>query len=128
MAIKLPKTVGTVADNLYKLRDLRLKLQREVDAIKGVERELTDHGIGLLHQQRLTAGRGKLATFSITQVSVATATDWDALYEWIVDNDAFDVLQRRLNNKAVIDRSEDIAVEGVKIEGIIKASLTKAKG
>jgi hypothetical protein len=122
----IPKTIGTVADKLFKLREQRLALQKQVDGLKSLETDLTKHGIGLLNKQRITSGRGKLATFSINTVIVAQATDWDAVYQHIVDNDAFDILQRRLNNKAVADRAEDGQhVAGTKLESIIKASLTK---
>lgn len=120
-----PKTIGTVADKLFILREQRLALQKQVDGLKSLETDLTSHGIGLLNKQRITSGRGKLATFSINTVKVGSVDDWDALYQHIIDNDAFDVLQRRLNNKAVVERIEDGGVSGVHIEAIIKASLTK---
>ena len=40
--------------------------------------------------------RGTLASASITTQTVPHAEDWDAIHEWIIDNDAMYLLHRRI--------------------------------
>ena len=125
--IELPNTIGETADKLYHVRQTRLELDKQVKALKSQESELQDHGIALLYAERLTAGRGKVATFSISNVTVPVVDDWDLFTTYIADNNAFDLLQRRVNSKAWNDRLdiEHVSPPGTRPTAITKVSLTK---
>lgn len=123
----LPKTVGTTIDNLYSLREKRMALQREADKIKKQERELTDHAVTLCRKARVDKASGKLATFSHGLKSIAVVEDWEEFHAFVEDNDAWDCVQKRLNQKAILDRIEDgVTIEGITTENVITTALRKA--
>lgn len=68
---------------------------------------------------------GKL-TFSISEQTVGNVEDWESLYQFIRDNDAFYLLQRRLANAAY----KEILDGGDSLPGVVpftKRSLNMRK-
>ncbi len=69
---------------------------------------------------------GKL-TFSISEQTVGNVEDWEELYQFIRDNDAFYLLQRRLANAAY----KEMLDSGSSLPGVVpftKRSLNMRKG
>lgn len=122
----IPKTLGGQIDALYKRRLERLALEKKVKAMKAAEGELHEVILKGIAEQRSTAVRGKLATASAVTKVVGKVADWPALYAWIAKHDAFELLQRRLNNAAWLERAEASPVPGVTSETVVELSLTKA--
>lgn len=125
-----PKTIGTCCDRLMRFRDTRIALQKQADEIKKEERELEAHTAKLLRAQKLTTGAGKIATFSIgTPKVIATITDWPKFFAWMADNEALDMVQRRVANKAFVDRLEvgEAVPPGLERGTVPNYSLTKKK-
>lgn len=118
--------LGSCIDALYLQRAERLAVEKTVKEMKTRELALRVHIKSVLDSISLESGAGKLATTSIQLSVEPTAKDWPAIYAFIVENDAFDMLQRRLSSTAVKDRWD----EGIIIPGIDKfdtwdLSLTK---
>ena len=124
--MKIPKTIGGCADALYQLREKRLEEQKKVDDIQAQETELKNHIIAMLPKSELTGARGKVASVSISTKSVPTVKDWDLVWGYIKKNNAFDMVQRRLNNSAVEARWENGRdVPGVEKFDVVTVSCTK---
>lgn len=125
---KLPKSLGACADLLYKTREERLKLQREVDRLEKKESALENHFIEELSKDS-TGVAGRVARVQINSKPVPVVEDWSKFYTYIKKNNAFELLQRRLSAKAVEERWEDKKqVPGVGRFNAKKVSCTKLKG
>lgn len=112
--MKIPATIGACADLLYKIRQERLKLQKEVEALEAQEHELREHIIATLPKSEASGVQGKVARVSVVTKDIPQVKDWNVFYEYVRKNKAFDLLQRRLADKAVKDRLED----GKKLPGV----------
>lgn len=126
-ANKWPKTLGACVDRLYTMRQQRLVKQAEAEKMKSYEVALQDHVLNNFKKDEVEGAKGKLASASISRTTVANVTDWEAFYKYIKKNEAWDMLQRRVNDAAYRARLDDkVAVPGVEAFGIIKLSITKA--
>lgn len=113
--------------DLYILtRDRRRSLQREVDDIQAEETELKNTIVSELTKANSRSVGGSSFICSIEQVDKPVAGDWSKTYEWIKENDSFDLLQKRLNEAAVLARWEEgIVIPGISKFPVQKLSVTK---
>ncbi len=128
--MRVPKTLGTCIDKMYEVRARRLELQREAEELKKDETALREAALDHMRRDRTTKATGKVATFSYRPEAVPVVEDWDAFYDWVSEEGAFECLQRRLNGGACMEYIEDEEsnVRGLKVETVNKFSLTKAGG
>jgi len=124
----IPKSMGLVTDQLKEVTELRLAMQAEVDIVKGREVELRAHLLDNLADSDDRGAVGKKYKSVVTKDRVATADDWEKIHDYVYENDAFYLLGKSLNQKAVKELWDD----GIKIPGISKMqnkklSLTKVK-
>ena len=94
------KDLGPLIDELYKMRQRRLELTREVDMMKAEEVKARGEIKALLETVGLVKASGSIATASSTHKVTAQVEDWDEVYKFIVENDRFDLLQRRISEPA----------------------------
>ncbi|WP_027589500.1 hypothetical protein [Pseudomonas sp. RL] len=92
--------LDTLAEERDRLREAKRELERQVasldEQLKANEQDI----IELADQTGLTRfAVGKLS-FSISENTVGQVEDWDTVYDYIHDNRAFHLLQRRLSNAA----------------------------
>lgn len=128
--LKIPKSMGACADLLFKLRQERLALDKVVEAMKANESVLTNHIIDNLPKGDAGAV-GKTHKVIVRTEQIPQAENWEEVYAYVRKTNAWDLLQRRLNPKAVMERLEDPknkkGVPGVKLFNAVKLSLTKVK-
>jgi hypothetical protein len=92
----------------------RLALQREVDKLDADEKKLKALIIEALQKNNAQAVGGHLATATLVIKDKPVARDWNQVYAYIQENDAWDLLQKRFTETAVRLRWEDgIAIPGV---------------
>lgn len=115
------QTIGSKIDQLRGLRIKRLALEKEVTSLKELEEVLVLEVIDALDKEDTTIGAGKIATASITEEEIATVEDYDAFYEYIHNNEAAYLLQRRAAQGAV----KELLESGEEVPGI--KLLTKRK-
>lgn len=53
----------------------------------------------------------------------AKVTDWGALVEYVVANDAFDLLERRVVTSTAIERLQDEPVPGIEVDSYTTATV-----
>jgi hypothetical protein len=82
------------------IRDHKQQLNRDHDAvIKDLDDKLERIESVMLDELNTNKGEGirtAAGTFFRKLEVIPTGRDWDAFYEWIKDNDAFDALERRI--------------------------------
>ena len=93
-------TFGKLIDDMYALR---LEKEELTSAAKklGTQLDLMQAEIiDRLDADETTMSRGKLASAILTETVVPKVDDWDGFYQYIHDNEAFHLLQRRLATTA----------------------------
>jgi len=124
--MKLPKTLGSCVDLLYKMREERLAAQKVVDERKAQEHALKDHILTNLNSQGGTTFGGKIATAHVSKRTEGTVHDWDDFFNWVAKTDSWDMVQKRINNAAYRERLEnDVDVPGVEAVEVTSINLTK---
>lgn len=126
---KLPATNGGRADLLYEIDALRLAEKKKVDAIDKFQTKLEQWFIDNLPASEETGVAGKKGRVQIKKKDNPVVEDWSAFYTYVAKKKAFDLLQRKLNAKAVNERWENKE----KLPGVGKftkkvVSLTSVKG
>lgn len=113
--------LGAKIDALYTAREARLAKQREVEALEERERAAKQEVIALLDSANLQKAAGKLASVSLSPQVVANVEPdaWNKVFAYVKKNDAFDLLQKRINNSAFRDRIE----AGEKIPGTTSVTV-----
>lgn len=122
------KSVGALIDELYVLRAERLELSKKVDALKTQEAQLRAKIIAQLRDVDLESGSGLIATGSITTSKEARMLDWNEFWQWAVEHDARDVIQKRVSITAIRERWEaGVEVPGLEAVEVADLSLTKRR-
>ena len=104
---RMPKKLGKSIDNLYVLRQHRLLVQKEVDSIRDLERTYEEHILHTFTGDEIEGARGVVATASRNISLVATVADWDKVFAYVKRHNAFDLIQKRINNAAARERWDD---------------------
>lgn len=116
-------------DLLYTLREDRINAEKEVVKRKKVEAEVKQEIIDEMRNEGVSSIGGAHGQVSLRIKDKPVARDWDALYSYIKENDAFDLLHKRLTEKAITLRWEDeLEVPGVDKFPVPVLSLSKSKG
>jgi hypothetical protein len=122
------KSVGTLIDELYELRSLRLEKQKEVDELKTTETKITEEIMGSLQALDMTSGKGKVATFSYKPFTVPKLVDFNALKEYILKTGNLQLFERRVSNPAWQELFQlEGSVPGIEPYTFDKPSLTRSK-
>ena len=101
--VEFPEDLGACIDKYYQLRAQRLNLEKEVKERKRTEKAYMEHIVAQLRAIKMENVGGLKANASIKEVEMPTPKDWPAIWEYIKENNAFDLLQKRLSSKAVND-------------------------
>jgi hypothetical protein len=82
------------------------EIQRAADAeIAAIKAQMhVIEGAAALHLQNISANSVATpsGTFYRQEEVKPSASDWDALYRWIAENNEFEMLERRITKKAVV--------------------------
>lgn len=111
----LPESLGAVVDAYAHTRQLRLAMEKEIDPVRELEGRLREHIVKNLSKGDDTGVAGKKYRAQIVVKTIPKIADFGVLASWIRKNDRFDMLQKRLSEKAVKDwwEQEDRPLPGV---------------
>lgn len=102
--------LGKVARAYINLRDARTKLRKQYDEadadLKAAQTKLETTMLDHLNKHGMDAVRTDAGTFYRQEEITPSASDWNALYEWIKDNDAWDALERRIKKTFIKEFQE----------------------
>ncbi len=87
-------------DYLQSIRDKKRALNQEYNALGEIEREAEEVIVDMMQKEGLEKFSSNKGTVSITTAVVPSVKDWDQVYEYIFDNRADYLLQRRLSTTA----------------------------
>jgi len=121
-----PVSLGRCADLLHDVRDLRLSMQKQVDAIKARENEIEEHLVNSFSPENPGAvGLAYVAKLEVERVS--TIEDWGVFCSWVRKHDRFDCIQKRLASKAVdeVQTAEKRVLPGLQVLNRKWVSLNK---
>lgn len=122
----LPKSIGLCADLYSDVRALRLMMEKEVEVVQARETEIKNWIIDNLSKSDDTGAAGKRFRAQIVMKEVPQLADWATFTGYVLDKDRFDLIQKRLSEKAIKDMWE----AGEDIPGVAKfntptVSITK---
>ena len=126
-APQIPAAIGPRADMYAEVRALRLAMEKEVEPVKKFESDLRESIINDLSKSENTGAAGLKYRAQIVMKDVAKVVDWAVLHSWIRKNDRFDMLQKRLSEKAAADWVEENkrALPGTEVVHVPDVSITK---
>lgn len=126
MTDEMPKSLGACADELHRIREIRRAMEKEVAEVKRQETALENHILDNLSKSKDTTGvAGRRYRAQRVEKDVPTVKDWSPLWAWIQQTGRFDVLQKRIAEKAVAETLETEDVPGVEMFTRVSLSLTK---
>lgn len=127
--------LGDVVDALKQITTIRLLMDKEVEAVAAVERKFKAHLIDNIPKSNAAGAMGLrykavVKTKKIPKIKSdprdPEANGWAELHEYIYNTGRFDLLQKRLNDKAVLDMIEaGETVPGVETMSVPDLSVTK---
>lgn len=102
--LKIPKTLGACADLVKELSEKRLEAQKLTDEWETQEKQVKEHIIQNLSKTKEGGAVGQKYKALITTGYRYNIVDDTKFYDYIKKTGAFDLLQRRTNDKAIDDR------------------------
>ena len=90
-------TIGELIDAMYRVRQRRLEVQKQVDDLKAKQNQVEMMLMEALRKQNTRKGEGSLASASISTNINPVATDWEALNRWILRHKELTLFQKRLS-------------------------------
>lgn len=106
--------LSDLADLYYETRSARLKLDREARVLENREKSLKAELVHVMVSEHTDDIQGKTVVLSHFHKIKFVATDWSAIHKYMAENDAMDLVQKRLTDSAVSARLED----GIDLPGI----------
>lgn len=121
----MPKSLGRCADFYHDVRELRLAMQKECEAIEAREKEIQEHIIDNLSKSDDTGAAGLRYRAQVKPETKPQISDekggWQAFWQYVADNMRFDLMQKRLGDKAIAD----MWANGEEIPGVAKVHVPK---
>jgi hypothetical protein len=122
----LPASIGLCADLYAEVRELRLAMQKMVDDVKARESEVREHIIDNLSKSDDTGAAGKRYRAQVVTKLKPALKNWDAFVGYMLMHNRFDLVQKRMNERAVLDMLEEgEGVPGVERFNAVDVSITK---
>jgi hypothetical protein len=122
----LPTSIGLCADLYAEVRELRLAMQKLVDDVKARESEVREHIINSLSKSDDTGAAGKRYRAQVVTKLKPALKGWDEFTRWVALTGRFDLLQKRMNERAVLDMLEEgESVPGVERFNAVDVSITR---
>lgn len=106
-----------------KAREIRLAMQKKVDAVEAFEKLCQERIIAQVKVDEGFVAEGY--SFVVVNKEVPTIKDWDAVLAYVGQTGRFDFLQKRLAEKAVTDTEDWHKIPGIQRFNALKLSVTK---
>lgn len=124
--LKLPRGMPATADLLYDIKNQRLAADKIAKKLKAQEEFLNEFFRHNLRKDDSRGSVGKIAKVMLFPQTKPVPENWDKLYKHIEKTGEFELLQRRLSEKAIKERWENKkVVPGVGKFDFIAVSVTK---
>ena len=101
MTFTVEQVVGTYVKLRRKREALEATVKADVDEIKAKMAKLEAWLMQRADEDGVTSFKTPAGTAFVTTTDFANVADWDAVLKFIRDNDAFDMLEKRVSKAAV---------------------------
>jgi hypothetical protein len=102
------------------------KANKAVAALKADKTAITNHIIDTFPKQKIKGAMGKLGKIEIKSKEIPQVRDREKFNAYVKKNNAFDMLQARVSEKAIMDRLADgIKMPFIKMFNKVTVSCTK---
>jgi hypothetical protein len=102
--------LGKITKAHINIRDARNQLRKQYEEadteLKAAQAKLEGVMLDHLNNHGMESVRTEAGTFYRQEEITPSASDWNALYDWIKDNDAWDALERRIKKTFVKEYQE----------------------
>ena len=103
----LPENVGALADGLKEIKELRIDMDKQVEAVRRREREIEEAIMTRLEETGDTGAMGTRYKVQLVKKTKPKIADADQFFAWVQQTGAFDMLQKRVAEKAVMDWAQE---------------------
>jgi hypothetical protein len=100
VAAPQPVSVGSLIDQYFALREQKKELDRESDTVKAAMEVIAEELLKVYDAQGVTLCRGRLASASLSETVIPIVDDWDSFTQYIIENEALHLLERRPSTAA----------------------------
>lgn len=107
--------VSELVDKFILKKAERLQADKKAAALKAEEDAFKKQLIGIALESKARSLGGSVGSVNWHRKQKPTVENWEQLYAYIKQYDAFELLQRRIGEKAVEERWED----GIVIPGVV---------
>jgi hypothetical protein len=133
----IPESIGRCADLYHDVRDLRLAMAKEVEEVEAFERRVKQHIIDNLSKSEDSGAAGLRyraqrvekevpRVVAIVDGDEDTAAGWQRFWDYVAKTRRFDLIQKRLADKAVKEMWEaGEVIPGVERFKSVDVSITK---
>lgn len=129
----LPKSIGRCADLYHDIREIRLAMEKEAEEVKARETEIQEHIIAQLSASEDTGAAGLKFRAQVVVKRKPRISDekggWPIFWTWIRKNDFMNMVQRRINEKALeeymADNPDRETIPGTEMVNVKTLSITK---
>ena len=94
------ESIGSMIDNLDKIRDKKRGLDEQVKDLEAQYRELTEKILDRMATENMPKASGRRATVSRSETIVGQLEDWEALTKYISRTKNFQLFERRISAAA----------------------------
>lgn len=124
----MARRIGTILDNLWKLKQQKEALEDEIRKIKAAYDTVEKEAFDVYKNEDIDRAAGKVAQASLSTTTYPSLKDYESFANFVYRNKALDLLQRRVAKGNWTDRLE--ARKGRPIPGVetfeqIKLNLRK---
>jgi len=92
---KQPPTTAVIIEQMVAVRDERRKISSRDKELVEEFRSLELEMLTRLDEQGMEKASTSAGTASINETVLPQVVDWDAFYQWMIDNDSLHLLQKR---------------------------------
>jgi hypothetical protein len=100
-------TADKMAKDYIKLREVIKEKEEDIKKLKGIQEKITDKMLELCADQNLDSVKTPFGTISRRVHSSFWTSDWEQMHQFIKENDAFHLLERRIHNSNMKEFLED---------------------
>jgi len=115
-----------LVNHYISVRAQRLDLDKQAAVVKQTEEDLKGVIISKMREQEMKAVGATNGLVKLQESEEPVAENWNELWQYIKENDAWELLHKRITTTAVRERWNDgIAVPGVGKSTVYKLSVSK---
>ena len=123
-------TVEKLAKIYTKIRDKRKELEIQVAELKDKQDIIAKELLELCKEQGVTTMRTAFGTVSKRVTKNYWTSDWESFFKFIKENDAFSLMQQRINNTNMaqfLSENPDVLPPGLNADTNQTIVITKAR-